>query len=41
MDELEELSDLAVRALDSLLDYQDYPVLPLHLTRLWVDVPWV
>ncbi len=26
LDELEELSDLAVRALDSLLDYQDYPV---------------
>ncbi len=26
VDEFEELSDLAVRALDSLLDYQDYPV---------------
>ena len=26
LDELEELSDLIVRALDSLLDYQDYPV---------------
>lgn len=26
LDELEELSDLAVRALDSLLDYQDYPI---------------
>ncbi|WP_102795298.1 class 1a ribonucleoside-diphosphate reductase subunit alpha [Bowmanella denitrificans] len=26
LDELGELSDLAVRALDSLLDYQDYPV---------------
>jgi len=26
LDEFEELSDLAVRALDSLLDYQDYPV---------------
>ena len=25
-DDLEELADLAVRALDSLLDYQDYPV---------------
>ena len=27
LDELEELSDLIVRALDSLLDYQDYPIL--------------
>ncbi|AMO57979.1 ribonucleotide-diphosphate reductase subunit alpha [Endozoicomonas montiporae] len=26
LDELEELSDLLVRALDSLLDYQDYPL---------------
>lgn len=26
LDELEELSDLTVRALDSLLDYQDYPI---------------
>ena len=26
LDELEELSELIVRALDSLLDYQDYPV---------------
>ncbi len=26
LDELEELSDLVVRALDSLLDYQDYPM---------------
>ena len=26
MDELEELADLTVRALDALLDYQDYPV---------------
>lgn len=26
LDEMEELSELAVRALDSLLDYQDYPV---------------
>ena len=26
LDEFEELADLAVRALDSLLDYQDYPV---------------
>jgi ribonucleoside-diphosphate reductase alpha chain len=26
LDELEELADLIVRALDSLLDYQDYPV---------------
>jgi ribonucleoside-diphosphate reductase alpha chain len=27
LDELEELSDLIVRALDSLLSYQDYPIL--------------
>ena len=27
LDELEELSDLIVRALDNLLDYQDYPIL--------------
>jgi len=27
LDEFEELSDLAVRALDALLDYQDYPIL--------------
>lgn len=26
LDDLEELADLSVRALDSLLDYQDYPV---------------
>lgn len=26
LDEFEEMADLAVRALDSLLDYQDYPV---------------
>ncbi|GAB3016256.1 class 1a ribonucleoside-diphosphate reductase subunit alpha [Bowmanella dokdonensis] len=26
LDELEEMADLTVRALDSLLDYQDYPV---------------
>lgn len=26
LDELEELSDLIVRALDALLDYQDYPI---------------
>lgn len=26
LDELEEMADLAVRALDSLLDYQDYPI---------------
>ncbi|MBW9309609.1 hypothetical protein FA039_17070 [Escherichia coli] len=26
MDELEELAILAVRALDALLDYQDYPI---------------
>ncbi|WP_293267472.1 class 1a ribonucleoside-diphosphate reductase subunit alpha [Neptunomonas sp.] len=27
IDELEELSDLIVRALDNLLDYQDYPII--------------
>lgn len=26
LDELEELAILAVRALDALLDYQDYPI---------------
>ncbi|MEM0911077.1 MAG: class 1a ribonucleoside-diphosphate reductase subunit alpha [Pseudomonadota bacterium] len=31
LDDFEELADLAVRALDSLLDYQDYPV-PAALT---------
>lgn len=31
LDEFEEMADLAVRALDSLLDYQDYPV-PAALT---------
>ncbi|QDF75349.1 MULTISPECIES: class 1a ribonucleoside-diphosphate reductase subunit alpha [Shewanella] len=30
LDELENLSDLAVRALDSLLDYQDYPIISAH-----------
>ncbi len=30
LDELEELSDLIVRALDSLLDYQDYPIVAAH-----------
>lgn len=30
LDELEELSDLIVRALDNLLDYQDYPVPAAH-----------
>ncbi|MXR67331.1 ribonucleoside-diphosphate reductase subunit alpha [Shewanella sp. JBTF-M18] len=28
--ELESLADLAVRALDSLLDYQDYPIISAH-----------
>lgn len=33
LDDFEELADLAVRALDSLLDYQDYPVpAALHAT---------
>jgi ribonucleoside-diphosphate reductase alpha chain len=30
LDEFEELADLAVRALDSLLDYQDYPIPAAH-----------
>ncbi|QYK14791.1 ribonucleoside-diphosphate reductase subunit alpha [Shewanella rhizosphaerae] len=30
LDELESLADLAVRALDSLLDYQDYPIVSAH-----------
>ncbi len=30
LDEFEELADLSVRALDSLLDYQDYPVPAAH-----------
>lgn len=30
LDELEGLADLAIRALDSLLDYQDYPVPAAH-----------
>ena len=32
LDELEDLSDLIVRALDSLLDYQDYPIIAAELT---------
>lgn len=31
LDELAELSDLIVRALDSLLDYQDYPIMAAEL----------
>jgi ribonucleoside-diphosphate reductase alpha chain len=34
LDELEELSDLIVRALDSLLSYQDYPVLAAQQASL-------
>lgn len=30
LDELEPLADLAVRSLDSLLDYQDYPITAAH-----------
>ncbi|XOV78201.1 MAG: class 1a ribonucleoside-diphosphate reductase subunit alpha [Aestuariibacter sp.] len=30
LDDFEELADLAVRALDSLLDYQDYPVIAAY-----------
>ena len=34
LDELEELCDLAVRGLDSLIDYQEYPVLAAELSTL-------
>jgi ribonucleoside-diphosphate reductase alpha chain len=34
LDDLEELCDLAVRALDSLIDYQEYPVLAAELSTL-------
>ncbi|GAB1672022.1 class 1a ribonucleoside-diphosphate reductase subunit alpha [Mannheimia haemolytica] len=34
LDELEELADLVVRALDALLDYQDYPVLAARNSSL-------
>lgn len=34
LDELEELADLCVRALDSLLDYQDYPVKAAKISNL-------
>ncbi|SET80774.1 class 1a ribonucleoside-diphosphate reductase subunit alpha [Thalassotalea agarivorans] len=34
LDELEGLADLAVRALDSLLDYQDYPVPAAHTATM-------
>lgn len=34
LDELEGLSDLAVRALDALLDYQDYPILAAKKSTL-------
>jgi ribonucleoside-diphosphate reductase alpha chain len=30
LEELEPLADLAVRALDNLLDYQDYPIISAH-----------
>ncbi len=35
LDELENLSDLIVRALDNLLDYQDYPILAAHNATNW------
>jgi ribonucleoside-diphosphate reductase alpha chain len=35
LDELENLSDLIVRALDNLLDYQDYPLLAAHNATNW------
>lgn len=34
LDEFEELADLAVRALDSLLDYQDYPIIAAELSSM-------
>ena len=34
LDELEELCDLAVRGLDELIDYQEYPVLAAELSTL-------
>ena len=34
LDELEELSELIVRALDSLLDYQDYPIKAAQIASL-------
>lgn len=34
LEELEELSDLVVRALDALLDYQDYPVIAAQNSSL-------
>ncbi|MFD2166515.1 class 1a ribonucleoside-diphosphate reductase subunit alpha [Thalassotalea euphylliae] len=34
LDELEGLADLAVRALDNLLDYQDYPVPAAHTATM-------
>ncbi|WP_151671493.1 class 1a ribonucleoside-diphosphate reductase subunit alpha [Nitrincola schmidtii] len=34
LDELEELAELIVRALDSLLDYQDYPILAAKLATV-------
>ena len=34
LDELEELCDLAVRGLDALIDYQEYPVLAAELSTL-------
>lgn len=35
LDELEELSKLIVRALDSLLDYQDYPILAAKKSSIY------
>jgi ribonucleoside-diphosphate reductase alpha chain len=34
LDELEGIADLAVRALDSLLDYQDYPIPAAHTATM-------
>ena len=34
LDELEELCDLAVRGLDALIDYQEYPVLAAELSTM-------
>jgi ribonucleoside-diphosphate reductase alpha chain len=34
LDDLEDLADLVVRALDALLDYQDYPILPAKISTM-------
>jgi ribonucleotide reductase alpha subunit len=39
LDDLEELCDLAVRGLEELIDYQEYPVRAAELQQSLVD-PW-